>query len=296
MSNKTAIIIVNYYSWQLVCRCIESLNNHLKRDFKVIVVDNSDEPEGADITTQHPEIELITAKVNRGFAAGCNLGIKRALEGESDYVLLLNPDTRVDGDFLSAMIGLLEQNSTIGMAGPKIVNDTPQRELWNGGGRLNWFAGGTRTIVGANSSEQEVFEVSFLSGCVLLLRAEAVRDVGLLAEDYFLYFEDTDYVQRFLNRGWQVVYTPGAVVIHSASATTGFQSELYVYYFSRNRIRFMRHWAKWYQYAVFMAFNTLVKLPGSLIIFGILRRRPGLIKAYWQGYLHGLMGTGGRLV
>jgi len=182
-----AIVIVNYRSWRMVCRCLKSLKVHLGRITKVIVVDNSEEPEGDNIVAQYPEIELITSAVNRGFAAGCNLGIKRALEDDIDYILLLNPDTRAESDFLEVLLKVLAHHSAAGMVGPMIVYDTPQRELWNGGGRLNWFAGGTRKIIPANGKEDEVYQVSFLSGCTLLLRAEAVRQVVFLFDHVFLH-------------------------------------------------------------------------------------------------------------
>ncbi len=287
-ADMTTIIIVNYRSWQMLCRCIESLKVHLDRAVRIIVVDNSEEPEGDKIVAQYPDVELITAQVNLGFAAGCNLGIKRALEHDTDYILLLNPDTRAESDFLRVMLKVLAQHPQIGMVGPMIVYDTPGRELWNGGGDLNWFAGGTRNIIVAQRKGDEVYDVSFLSGCALLLRADAVRQVGFMAEEYFLYFEDTDYVQRFLRCGWQVVYTPASLVLHRPSTTTGFQSESYVYYFSRNRIWFMQHWATWYHYLIFMLYNTFVKLPGAIIIFGLKQRRISLVKAYFKGYRDGL--------
>jgi len=132
-----------------------------------------------------------------------------------------------------------------------------------------------------------------LSGCAMMLKTAAVEKVGGMAEEYFLYFEDTDYVQRFLQAGYQSGYVPKAEVLHDASTTVGFQSPDYIYYFSRNRIWFMRRWAKWYHLFVFMLYNTLVKLPGSLLVFGLIKRQPKLVWAYFSGYWHGIRGCGG---
>ena len=86
------------------------------------------------------------------------------------------------------------------------------------------------------------------------------------------------------------MFIPQAVVHHKLSATIGVQSENAVYFISRNRIKFMKRWAKWYHFLVFMIYNTLVKLPGSVIVFGFVRRKPELAKAYFRGYWHGVKG------
>ncbi len=292
MRADTAVIIVNYHSWEMLCRCVQSLKDHLDRPVHVIVVDNSEESECDEIRGRYSDLELIKVKENRGFAAGCNAGLRRALECEVDYILLLNPDTWVESDFLQSLRPVLARDPRIGAAGPKILSSHLPGGLWNGGGRLNWFAGGTRKIVAEEGDE--VYEVSFLSGCALLLRAEAVREAGFMAEEYFLYFEDTDYLQRLSRAGYKTVYVPGAEVLHEGSGTVGFQSVRYVYYFSRNRIWFMRRWARWYQLLIFMLYNTLIKLPGAVIIFGLSQKRPALVRAYFKGFWHGVSGKMGR--
>ncbi len=293
MRADIAVIIVNYHSWKMLCRCVQSLKDHLDSPVHIIVVDNSEESECDEIHGRYPDLELIKSRENRGFAAGCNAGLRRALESELDYILLLNPDTWVESDFLQSLLPVFARDPRIGAAGPKILNPRVPGGLWNGGGRLNWFAGGTGKIV--TEQGDEAYEVDFLSGCALLLRAEAVREAGFMAEEYFLYFEDTDYLQRLLRAGFKIVYVPEAEVLHEGSETVGFQSGRYVYYFSRNRIWFMRRWARWYQLLVFMLYNTLIKLPGAVIIFGLYRKRPALVRAYFKGFRHGVSGKMGRL-
>lgn len=103
-------------------------------------------------------------------------------------------------------------------------------------------------------------------------------------EGYFLYFEDGDYCQAFLRAGWKAAYIPAAELLHSPSSTVGYQSDRYVYYFARNRILFMRRWASWPHWLVFLLFHTFVRLPGALIVFGLLRRRPGAALAFLTGW------------
>lgn len=110
-------------------------------------------------------------------------------------------------------------------------------------------------------------------------------------ESYFLYFEDGDYCQAFLRAGWKIAYVPDAEILHETSSTTGVHSERYIYYFARNRVRFMRRWGRWPQWTVFLLFHTFLRLPGALVVFGVLRGRPRAALAFLTGWLDGMRGV-----
>lgn len=284
------VVSVNYKAHHKLCRCLRSLKQYCRHELHLIVVDNSPEPEVEDIAKEHPEITAIVPGTNTGFAGGCNLGIAHALELGLDYILLLNPDTWTEHDFIDVLLKELVTNASLGMVGPKIIRDTEQKNnIWYGGARMNWWKGGPSQVMDdRHDGDGPALTVPCLSGCAMLIRSRAIREVGLMDEKYFLYYEDTDYCQRFIAKGFDLAYVPAAGLIHDVSSAIGFQSRDYVYYFSRNRVWFMRRWSTWYQYLVFMTFNTLIKLPGAVIIFGLLRRRTELVIAYFQGYWHGL--------
>lgn len=284
------VVIVNYKSSLLTCRCIASLKECVRTALLTyIVVDNSPESEIDDITALHPDIVGICSIVNEGFAGGCNIGIRYACRQKMDYIQLINPDVYVEQNFIGYLIRAMQKSPHAGMAAPKILYDNPSRNVWYGGGRMNWWLGGPVQIFDRrNDDKGEVQSMPFLSGCAMLLRTTSVSEVGTMDESYFLYYEDADYVQRFIKAGFGVVYVPEAEVLHKASATVGFHSFDYVYYFSRNRIKFMRRWAKWYHFAVYMLYNTFVKLPGAVFVFGVLNRRPRLVLAYFKGYIDGI--------
>lgn len=294
MPSKTFVVIVNYHCQDLVSRCVQSLENSVNVGLSYVVVDNSVSDDFSRWETEHHPAIILRSNYNLGFAGGCNMGIKYALDRSADYILLINPDVRTEHDFLTPLITTLEDEHTVGIVGPKIVEDSPDRQIWIGDGvkTLNWWLGGPRHARdNRNEYGGEVQYVPFLSGCCMLLRAQAVRQVGLMDERYFLYFEDADYVQRFLKAGWTVAYVAGAEILHAPSSTIGFQSEGYVYYFARNRIWFMRRWARWYHFMVFMVYTVIVKLPGAVVVFGLIRRKPRLVRAFFRGVLHGMLGT-----
>jgi hypothetical protein len=286
------VVSVNYQAQEQLRRCLASLKEHCPgEELHLIVVDNSPVSEIELIAQEHPEILAIVPGSNLGFAGGCNLGIAMALERGLEFVLLLNPDTRAEHDFIRVLLDQLALDPTRAMAGPKILHDNARRDVWYGGARMNWWLGGPCQVTDSRHDAGGVAQpVPCLSGCAMLIQAWAIRQVGMMAEGYFLYYEDTDYVQRFIHAGLGVVYCPEACLIHAVSSTIGLHSRAYVYYFSRNRVWFMRRWAKRHHFLVFMLYNTVVKLLGALIIFGVRKRRPELVWAYWQGYWHGIRG------
>ena len=286
------VVSVNYKSHQQLSRCLTSLKQSCRDDLHFIVVDNSPVSEIDLIAKDHPDIIAIVPGTNLGFAGGCNRGIAYALKQNLDYILLLNPDTRTEHDFIGVLLEELAREESRAIAGPKILKDTPQRDVWYDGARMNWWRGGPVQVLNTpHEAGDPARVVPFLSGCSMLIKAAALRSVGLMSEEYFLYFEDADYGLRFTRAGFKMVYVPAAELIHDASSTVGFQSRDYIYYFSRNRIWFMRRWASWHHYIAFMLYNSLVKLPGALVVFALLRRKPSLTMAYFKGYWHGICAT-----
>lgn len=112
-----------------------------------------------------------------------------------------------------------------------------------------------------------------------------LESAGLMDERYFLYFEDADYCEKVKANGWRIVFLPNATLYHAVSSTTGFQSKNYVYYFSRNRLWFLKRWAPRVAYIYYLLFTVLVKLPGAVIIFALLRQKPSLCNAFFKGFI-----------
>jgi GT2 family glycosyltransferase len=287
--DPVVVIIVNYRCATLTCCCVESIMQHVHTPVEIVVVDNSPTSELDRIVDAYPEVHGIAAAGNAGFAAGCNLGLSYALQRNRRYALLLNPDARTEQDFIAPLTAVMEQEPRVAAASPTILDDDELRAVQFAGGRMRWLRGGPKHVLDLRHPvDQCWYPEPFLTGCAMLLRLAAVRDVGMMPEDYFLYFEDADYIQRILSRGWTAAWVPAAVVLHSLSSTTRRDSALYVYHFSRNRIIFMRRWSPRGAFWGFMIYNTLVKLPGSFLVFGIWRRHPALAWAFVRGYLAGL--------
>ncbi len=290
MRGKIAVIIVDYNSEALLRRCMASLAALGREDLVFIVVDNGGSLEAERLQADFPGVTVLRPGKNTGFAGGCNLGLRVALDADAAWCLLLNPDTRAEMDFIAPLLEAFEDDSRLGMACPTILNDSEAREFWFAGGEIDWWRGRPISITDARLRDRGgVQTVPWLTGCAMMLRPGAVRQVGLMDDRYFLYFEDTDYSRAFIGAGWRAAYVPRAEVLHKPSSTTGYQSKGYVYYFARNRILFMRRRGRWHHRVVFTLFHGFVRLPGAFVVFVLLRCRPDLALAFLRGWLAGML-------
>lgn len=239
MSPKVFIIILNWNGCNDTIECIESLKKIDYPNFYVVVVDNASSDQSIDIIPRkYRDISFIEVKKNMGFAGGNNIGIKYALEHGAEYVLLLNNDTTVEPDFLSQLVEAA-QNTGAGILGPKIYFYYERAKIWFGGGNINWLkTKGTHAhymeIEKKEVIKKEPAETEYVSGCCLLVKKEVIDKIGLLSEDYFLYYEDADWCLRAKKAGWHIIFVPAAKIFHKHSRSAIEHSFPYIYYHSRN--------------------------------------------------------------
>jgi hypothetical protein len=222
------VVIVSHGAEGLLRRCLESLRAHPAgtATMGVTVVD-SGSPDGTPdmVEREFPEFHLLR-RGNIGFSAANNLVLR---ESRAGAVLLLNPDTEVYAGTLDTCLARLAADPRIGMVGAKLVREdgeldhaakrsfpTPLAALahFTGIGRGEGVGGALSQYRATHLGEDEAGEVDAVNGAFMLCRAEAVAQVGLLDEGYWLYMEDLDWCHRFWDGGWKVFYEPGAVALH----------------------------------------------------------------------------------
>ncbi|OGZ34463.1 MAG: hypothetical protein A2Y98_04010 [Candidatus Portnoybacteria bacterium RBG_19FT_COMBO_36_7] len=240
MNPKVYIIILNWNGCNDTIECIESLKSVTYPNFSVVVVDNASSDNSIDvIPRKYRDIAFIEVKKNMGFAGGNNIGIKYALEHGADYILLLNNDTTVEPNFLSELVNVAQANKKIGILGPKIYFYSEPAKIWFGGGRLNLIkTKGTHIdYLKIDNKEQppgKPRETRYITGCCLLIKKDTVSKIGMISEDYFLYYEDADWCVRAKKAGWKIIFVPSSVIYHKQSRSTDEYSFPYIYYHSRN--------------------------------------------------------------
>lgn len=239
---KVFIIIVNFNGWPDTKECLKSLGRVAYDNLEVVLIDNaSKEDYGLQTTDYGFKIYEIYNKQNLGFAGANNQGIKLALENKAEYVLLLNNDTMVEPDFLSKMVQEAEEDETVGIVGPLINFYADQNKIWSAGGRItnNFTRGELIAYQEKDEGEYQAAEqVDYISGTCFLIKMEAIKKIGLISEDYFLYYEDTDWCLRASRAGWRSLLVPQAKIYHKASQSTKEFSYPYIYYHSRNGLMF----------------------------------------------------------
>jgi N-acetylglucosaminyl-diphospho-decaprenol L-rhamnosyltransferase len=227
MADDVAVVVVTYDALPWIEQCLESV-----RGVPTVVVDNgSSDGTVAFVRERFPEARVIESD-NRGLAAGWNIGLR---ETESRYALILNADAWLVGDSLSRLVEAADERPRAAVVGPRLLNTdgTLQRSvrgfptLWRLATEyffLRKLAPGTSALnafYAGGFDHDEVREVEVVMGSCMLVRRDAVREAGMLDEDFFLFSEETDWCYRFREAGWQVVFFPGAECVHVRGASHG---------------------------------------------------------------------------
>lgn len=238
MQRKVYILVLNWNGKDDTMDCLKSLQFTNYDNYKIVLVDNGSEDGSVSaVREKFPDVEIVETGKNLGFAGGNNVGIQYAMKQGADYIFLINNDTIVNPDYLKELVVAADADPEIGAAGSKIYYFSESNRIWFAGGKINWLKNKGEHI-GLDEIDvgqyDEMGEVGFLTGCSLLLKREVVEKVGLLRDDYFLYYEDADYSLRIKNAGYKIVYVPKSKIYHKVSRSTKPGSASYVYYHVRN--------------------------------------------------------------
>lgn len=268
--NSVYIILLNWHGWRDTIACLDSLARLDYQNYHVLVVDNgSTDDSVARIRAAHPEVPIIETGRNLGFSGGCNVGIRRAVDEGADYVWLLNNDTTVDPQALSAMVAVAEVDPRVGAVGSVLYYlDSPKDiQAW-GGGRVCFWSGRTRHHLGPVPSAS----LHYLTAASILIRRSAMEEVGLLDEStFFMYWEDTDFSFRLRKAGWRLAIADQSIVLHREHAATGKGSPLLDYYFNESAVRFFR------RYAPIAAWPIAIGVLGRLVKRVLRGNLPGFV-------------------
>src|SRR4051795_13219954 len=286
------VVIVSHGAEALLRRCLCSLEEHpvAAGEMRVTVVD-SGSPDATPemVEREFPRVRLLH-RSNIGFAAANNVVLR---EDEAAAVLLLNPDTEVYAGTLDAALTRLRSEERIGMVGCKLVTEsgeldhackrsfpTPLSALahFTGIGRSGDASAALSQYRATHLGDDEPGEVDAVNGAFMLCRAEAITEVGLLDEGYWLYMEDLDWCRRFWRAGWKVFYEPAGVALHVKGGSSGKRRA------PKQEIAFHRGMGRFYRRFDAAEHNPLLnaavyagigaKLAVSLGVTGISSSRP----------------------
>jgi GT2 family glycosyltransferase len=233
------VVVVAYNGLDDVRSCLRSLACATYPRLSIVLVDNASSDGTADaVRREFGGVTVLALPENCGFTGGNNVGIRWCLEHGCDAVLLLNSDTRVEPDFLDRMAPHLARCRVVA---PEIRSrERPERKL-DAIGWFDWARGVARPASGGVGRAGPL-PTRIASGCCLLVPRAVFDRVGLLDENFFLYFEDVDFVVRAQLAGFELVQERSAVIYHRESETAADAevSPLKIYYNTRNRLYLMR--------------------------------------------------------
>jgi hypothetical protein len=222
-----------------------------------------------------PKVTILETGHNLGFAGGCNTGIRHLLGQRADLLWLLNNDTWVEEDGLRALIDKARDHK-LGAIGSAIhfADNGNRLQAW-GGGYINFWLGRSRHFVNPVPDQS----LQFITGASMMIRREAIEDIGLLDERFFMYWEDADFCFRLRAAGWHLGVAGDSHIRHKGSASVGKGSVNMDRYFNASAARFFEKHARTPSLAVWTGAALRI---GKRMLLGDFERA----RAVWAGINH----------
>jgi GT2 family glycosyltransferase len=247
---KIAVIILHWKNFEDTAESLRSVAAIEGAHFETILVDNGSE-DGARLKREFPEVHHVENERNLGFAEGNNRGIIYALERGATFIFLLNNDTVVQKDILTVLTTAAHRHPEAGVFGAKIYYYEEPTTIWYAGGgvdplRMRCYHHGYLES-DLDKKWEEERETEYACGCALFIRADGIREVGLLDPNFFLIWEEIDWCWRLRKAGFRSLFVPQAKVWHkiSASFEGGNRGPMWHYFYSKNRLLFLKkHYSK----------------------------------------------------
>ena len=305
-----SIIIVNWNTRKLLQDCLASIYERKPSiDYEVIVIDNASTDSSTEmVKNTFPQAILVENPDNKGFATANNQGIDIA---QGRYVLLLNSDTVVLEDCLAHTVSFADTHPEAGVVGCQVLNPdgTLQPTCFMFPSILNMLLSSTYLYKLFPKSRffgrermtwwdrSDVREVDVVTGCFMLVRREAIEQVGVMDERFFMYGEETDWCYRFKQEGWKVLYAPVGRIVHFGGQSASQRPVAMIVQLRLSILKFVRKHYGWSTHLIarfLMAFFFAVRLPLWLGIALFRRSKRGAaaikIRAYSAIIVNALFG------
>jgi len=266
---RVAVIVLNWNGLSDTRECIQSLRATNYTGKRILIVDNgSREDEAEALAGEFGDlVEVIRLPENLGFAGGANAGIERALADGTDYVLLLNNDTVVDPEFLTELVKTAAEIPDLAAACPRTYFYTEPRTIYSTGGSVSLWRGVANQIGRGEKDRGQYDEIAqrdYADGVCMLIPAAALSKVGLLDDEYFAYWEETDWCVRAKAKGLNSYYIPQARIWHKASRSRSPDVRFH-YLYRRNALLFVRKRGSRLQASSALAMHLFVYGPAYFL-------------------------------
>lgn len=289
-------VSLNWNGFSLMVPCIDSLKKSTIPFTQIIVLDQAS-PDGSGEKLQQfyendNQVHIVRNEKNYGFAAGINIGIKKALDMGVEMVFIVNNDTIVDKDCIQHLYKVLLSDPLAGAAGPAIMYYSNPEKIWQAGGFFNKLKMGTSVPAkGKMLSEisNSISSVGYLTGCALLFPSKTFDKVGFFDQCYFLYSDDVDYCLRIKSAGMNMYFVPDAKVWHKIEdIAIDRTTPLVLYHLARSSVIMLRKNFSGFElmYGIFLRFTIYTIFRIGQIAKA--QRGWDSIAAWFRGLSHGM--------
>jgi len=290
---KVSVVTVNFNQPAVTEELLVSIaNTNTYPDIEIIVVDNASKIDvNADLQLKYPDVKFIRSEINLGFAGGNNLGIKHAT---GDYLFLVNNDTEFTEGLVKKLADVLDTHENVGMISPMIKYYSNKEMIqYAGYTAMNYYTC-RNSCIGLRQKDEGQFNhitgpTAYCHGACMMIKKEAIDKAGLMAENFFLYYEEVDWCEHIKRAGYQAWVNTEALIYHKESISVGKKSRLKEYFMNRNRILFTRRNAPFVKKTFFLFYFLLLVVPRNVISY--IRQKnynfiPMLFKAVWWNFTH----------
>ncbi|WP_431293694.1 glycosyltransferase family 2 protein [Pedobacter sp. P26] len=287
---KISIISVNYNQPAVTGQLLDSIfTTNTYPSIEIIIVDNGSSENFIPIwQDRYPQVKFIHSEVNLGFAGGNNLGIGAA---DGDYLFLVNNDTEFTAGLLETLVGTFQDFPDTGIVCPKIrYFEHPGKIQYVGFTELTSITARNQCVGQFEDDkgqyDQRVFITAFAHGAAMMVSREACQRAGLMAENFFLYYEEMDWSLNIRKAGFKIRVNTSALIYHKESVSVGADSPLKIYYMNRNRILLVRKHFVFYKQVLFCIYFGLIVFPRNFLRFlirGKFKHIAAICRAvYWN--------------
>lgn len=285
---RISIITVNYNQPIVTLDFLNSVQaNTVIDDVEIILVDNGcEEDHEKSFKAVYPELVYLRSDKNLGFAGGNNLATKFA---KGEFLLFLNNDTEISPNLTDVLIHELESNHSIGIISPLIKYfDEPSVIQYAGFTPMNYLTCRNKGIGSMDVDEGQYDidsrETGYCHGAAMMCRRSDLEEIGSMEENFFLYYEELDWCEKFIRAGKKIWFTGKTCIYHKESMSVGKESGIKTYFMTRNRMLFVRRNTGYLNTFFFSLYYLIFPCARQLVIY-LIRGRRDLAKYVFQGIL-----------
>lgn len=305
--DRIAIVILNWNAPEDTIACLESLLPEAENQPATIIVcdNNSDDdsvaiinqwallhfPYEVDNTTDHSQFVFFQLESNSGYAAGNNVGIQYAIDNDFKYVWILNNDTIIAENALSALINCIEQHPEVACYGSTLVDySKPNRVQCAAGSQYNPLTT-VRTEIYHDCDlswvqrQEQNLKLDYVCGAAMFLKVDALRNIGLMNQQFFLYYEELDLAQRLKKAGYQLGWCKASVVHHQQHSNKKVSKEQQQFLHYHENLSTLIY--TWLHHQSLFIFSAAFRFIAKIVVLPLTNRSgliPSLFKAYFNIY------------